>query len=240
MGTVARYSGFDDPVRWVLPAVLAEQARLRPDTAWIDTVTDERLTFGQAAAEVDRVAGWFASIGVKPGDMVAVMVGGGLDFVRVWLGLGRLGAVGVLLNTELSGAFLRHPLRDCGASLAVVDASLLGVFAEAARGGDAPTRAVVIGATDDTPGIDTSPSYSPDGAQIVFESDRGGGQQIYVMSAGGGGARRISFGQGARYSTPGISGAGPRCGAWDPNRPQRSSQPSPWRRWPASAPCPTR
>jgi TolB protein len=54
----------------------------------------------------------------------------------------------------------------------------------------------------DTPGIDTSPSYSPDGAQIVFESDRGGGQQIYVMSAGGGGARRISFGQGARYSTP--------------------------------------
>jgi len=155
MGTAARYSGFDDPLRWVLPAVLAEQARLRPDTAWIDTVTDERLTFGQAAAEVDRVAGWFASIGVKPGDMVAVMVGSGLDFVRVWLGLGRLGAVGVLLNTELSGAFLRHPLRDCGASLAVVDASLLGVFAEAARGGDAPTRAVVIGATDDTPGIDT-------------------------------------------------------------------------------------
>ena len=34
--------------------------------------------------------------------------------------------------------------------------------------------------------IDTSPSYSPDGAQIVFESDRGGAQQIYVM----GGERR--------------------------------------------------
>ena len=54
----------------------------------------------------------------------------------------------------------------------------------------------------DTPAIDTSPSYSPDGSQIVFESDRGGGQQIYVMAAGGGGAKRISFGEGARYSTP--------------------------------------
>jgi TolB protein len=50
--------------------------------------------------------------------------------------------------------------------------------------------------------IDTSPSYSPDGARIVFESDRGGSQQLYVMSADGGTPQRISFGQGASYSTP--------------------------------------
>jgi TolB protein len=49
--------------------------------------------------------------------------------------------------------------------------------------------------------IDTSPSYSPDGAQIVFNSDRGGSPQLYVMSANGSGQRRISFGNG-RYSTP--------------------------------------
>jgi TolB protein len=53
----------------------------------------------------------------------------------------------------------------------------------------------------DVPAINTAPSYSPDGRQIAFESDRGGTQQIYVMSAGGGGANRISFGKG-RYSTP--------------------------------------
>ena len=33
--------------------------------------------------------------------------------------------------------------------------------------------------------IDTAPSYSPDGKFIVFESDRGGNQQIYVMPASG-------------------------------------------------------
>jgi TolB protein len=49
--------------------------------------------------------------------------------------------------------------------------------------------------------IDTSPSYSPDGSQIVFTSDRGGRTQIYVMGAGGGDAKRISFGDG-NYSTP--------------------------------------
>ena len=52
-----------------------------------------------------------------------------------------------------------------------------------------------------TPAIDTSPCYSNDGTQIVFNSDRGGSQQLYVMSAGGGGERRISFGEG-RYATP--------------------------------------
>jgi TolB protein len=49
--------------------------------------------------------------------------------------------------------------------------------------------------------IDTGGCFSPDGNRIVFESDRGGGQQLYVMNAGGCPAQRISFGQG-RYSTP--------------------------------------
>ena len=52
-----------------------------------------------------------------------------------------------------------------------------------------------------SPSIDTAPTYSPDGSQIVFESDRSGTQQLYIMPAGGGEARRISFGQG-RYGTP--------------------------------------
>ena len=53
----------------------------------------------------------------------------------------------------------------------------------------------------DSGAIDVSPCYSPDGSQIVFNSDRGGDQQLYVMGSDGGGARRISFGKG-RYATP--------------------------------------
>ena len=47
-----------------------------------------------------------------------------------------------------------------------------------------------------TPGrgiIDVSGQWSPDESQIVFCSNRSGGPQIYVMGAGGGEARRISF-----------------------------------------------
>jgi len=49
--------------------------------------------------------------------------------------------------------------------------------------------------------IDTAPSFAPDGSRLVFESDRGGRQQLYVMGANGGEPKRISFGNG-RYSTP--------------------------------------
>ncbi|MEZ5926630.1 MAG: Tol-Pal system beta propeller repeat protein TolB [Hyphomicrobiaceae bacterium] len=52
-----------------------------------------------------------------------------------------------------------------------------------------------------TRAIDTGPCFSPDGTRIVFESDRDGSQQLYVMSAGGGQAQRISFSEG-RYATP--------------------------------------
>ncbi|HKS19897.1 MAG TPA: Tol-Pal system protein TolB, partial [Bradyrhizobium sp.] len=52
-----------------------------------------------------------------------------------------------------------------------------------------------------SPTIDVGGSYSPDGSKIVFESDRSGSQQIYVMNADGSNQHRISFG-GASYATP--------------------------------------
>lgn len=57
------------------------------------------------------------------------------------------------------------------------------------------------------PSIETAPSYSPDGSQIVFESDRLGGQQLYIM---GGGRRRAAadLGRGRALWHPGLVAAG--------------------------------
>ncbi|WP_345116927.1 Tol-Pal system beta propeller repeat protein TolB [Bartonella jaculi] len=52
-----------------------------------------------------------------------------------------------------------------------------------------------------TPAIDTSASYSPDGTQIVFSSDRSGKPQIYTMNVDGSNVQRISSNEGS-YSTP--------------------------------------
>src|SRR3546814_5186699 len=50
-------------------------------------------------------------------------------------------------------------------------------------------------------GVQTCALPISDGRQIVFESDRSGGQQLYVMNADGSNPHRISFG-GGRYATP--------------------------------------
>jgi TolB protein len=42
-------------------------------------------------------------------------------------------------------------------------------------------------------GIDTEPTFSPDGKWIGFVSDRGGSPQVYRMSAAGGEAQRLTF-----------------------------------------------
>jgi TolB protein len=50
--------------------------------------------------------------------------------------------------------------------------------------------------------IDTGASYAPDGRALVFESDREGTQQLYILDlARGGAVTRLSRGDG-RYSTP--------------------------------------
>ena len=49
--------------------------------------------------------------------------------------------------------------------------------------------------------INTSPSYSPDNKFIVFNSDRAGSPQLYVMRNDGSDQKRISFGFG-RYLNP--------------------------------------
>ncbi len=56
-------------------------------------------------------------------------------------------------------------------------------------------------------GIDTSPSYSPDGKQIVFNSDRGGQPALYIMDSNGANARRLTYNEG-RYYAPAWSPRG--------------------------------
>ena len=41
--------------------------------------------------------------------------------------------------------------------------------------------------------IDTEAVFTPDGRQVYFVSDRGGGPQVYRMPAAGGNAERVTF-----------------------------------------------
>lgn len=64
-----------------------------------------------------------------------------------------------------------------------------------------PADGKIMGRLTKSPGNDLSAGVSPGGDQIAFVSDRQGTPQIYLMSSGGGGARRLTF-QGSYNQTP--------------------------------------
>lgn len=142
------FSGMADHTRWVLPQALAEAARRQPGRPWLRCSDGETLDFAQAACDAEKIAGHLYALGVRPGDHVALMMGNGIDFVRAWAGIGRLGAVSVLLNTELQGVFLEHQLNNSGARLAIAGQQQLAALMQAAPGAAALETILVAAAPD--------------------------------------------------------------------------------------------
>ncbi|MDO9370376.1 MAG: AMP-binding protein [Sphingopyxis sp.] len=110
-----------NPSRWVLPAVLEEQAENHGERQLVSMMGGDGLSYAAMRDDAAQVAGMLADRGIRPGDHVALMLPNGLDFLRAWFGVTRLGAVAVLLNTELTGAFLAHPIRDSAPAALIID-----------------------------------------------------------------------------------------------------------------------
>lgn len=146
------YSGLDDPRRWRLCEALDEHAGRQGDREWLTTTDGQTWTFATAADQARRLASCFAARGVRAGDRVGVLLPNGLDFVRVWLALQYRGAIGVLLNTGLSGPFLTHQLNNSGVERLVTTRELAPVVRDAIDG-STPLRQLVLvdadEATDD-------------------------------------------------------------------------------------------
>ena len=139
------YSGIDRQAEWILTRALDEAAAATPDRIWVLSTEGGQLTFGEAAEQTRRSAGFFARLGVRSGDRIAVMMPGGIDFIRVWLGLSRLGAVPVFINCELRGAFLKHQVVQSAVETAVVHSDVLPSLGKLDELGPLLRRIVVAG-----------------------------------------------------------------------------------------------
>jgi len=66
------------------------------------------LSHAQLATRANRVARWALSEGIRKGDVVCLLLPNKPDYLALWLGLTRIGAVAALLNTNLKGDALTH------------------------------------------------------------------------------------------------------------------------------------
>ncbi len=106
-------------------------------------------TYGRFDAEVDRVAAGLRAQGVQRGHVVSLMLPNGIDFLRLWFALARLGAVTAPLNTAFRGAALADALELAGSTLLVMDASLREAVAAALTARTRPLQVLTPGAPGD-------------------------------------------------------------------------------------------
>ncbi len=186
------YSGVDDPGRWILPLALEEQARKHPQRTFLSIIDGESLTFAELNRQVQSVAGLFEQLGIAPGDRVAVLLPNELDLVRTWLALTRLGAVAVMINTELSKSFLAHPLSDSAPRALVIHHAFLDRFEEIAgaipkiatiliAGGGGRDGAVRLDAWKEAASTTAAFPAARDAASIMYTSGTTGAPKGVVM-----------------------------------------------------------
>ena len=89
---------------------------------------DSRVTYAEADRRADLIAAAFHALGVAKGERVAILLHNRLEYLDLWFGLSRIGAIQLPLNTAYKGAQLRHTLTRAPVSVIVIEDALLPEF----------------------------------------------------------------------------------------------------------------
>lgn len=134
-----------------------------------------RTELGIAAAEA---AGGLASLGIVPGDRVALYASNSLDWVIAYLGIQRAGACAVMLNPDYHSAEAQHILGDSQPKLVIAD----GPRAEIA--GKLGLKVTHVGGLPRGP-VPPVPSLTPESpAAILYTSGTTGRPKGAVLDHG--------------------------------------------------------
>ena len=117
---------------WVLGDVLARQAARFGDRDYLRPVDGAPVSFAAMDQAATRIANGLIAAGVGKGDPVLAMLPNCADFVALWCGVARAGAVFVPINTAFKGTFLEHVANVTRARAMVVAADHLPVIAASA------------------------------------------------------------------------------------------------------------
>jgi fatty-acyl-CoA synthase len=116
-----------------LPIVIDRlAARFGDAPALIDSETE--MSFRALGCRANQYARWGLSQGLSAGDAVALMMNNCAEYVAIWLGLTRIGAVVALVNSQLSGDALLHSIKVANPKSVIAGADL------AARVGEIRSR----------------------------------------------------------------------------------------------------
>src|SRR4030095_10092120 len=102
----------------------ADSVRRYPDKVAIIDLhggVERQVTYAQLDERSDRVVGLVKSLGVKPGQRVGMIVGNRVEFLEIFFGAMRAGAIPVAINTRLARDTLKFILDDAECVAAFVE-----------------------------------------------------------------------------------------------------------------------
>jgi len=93
-----------------------ENVRKHPDKVALEFIDSplQRVTYAELNASVNRTAGYLQSLGVRPGDRVALQLSKCMEFILLHLATVRLGAITLPLNLAYPPDELKYFLEDSG------------------------------------------------------------------------------------------------------------------------------
>jgi carnitine-CoA ligase len=125
----------------VAAKILARQAAAAPDRRFV-YCSGQWTTYGEADRRANRAAHALGSMGVKKGLRVALLLRNRLEYLDLWFGLSRLGAIQVPVNTEYRAPQLVHVLNRAPIHAVVVERGLLQELQRAMR--DVASRPIIV------------------------------------------------------------------------------------------------
>jgi len=99
--------------------LLEKQAEKYPDKIFL-YFTEEEITYQNFNIIVNRIANAFKKMGIKKGEMVAIMLPNSPEFLYTWMGLNKIGAIEVPINIDFTEVEVKYILEHSEASGIVI------------------------------------------------------------------------------------------------------------------------
>lgn len=153
---------------WWNLAVLAS-----PDAPAVIDRQGTRFTYSEADEVSSRFAGWLVGVGVRPGSVVAVQLPNWAEFLPIFIGVMKAGAVINPLSANLRSSELLHAVSTCGTKVMLMPAAFRStdyhaLGADLLEQVDGLQRILFV---RDAPDSDTHFSSAVENAQPLAEED---------------------------------------------------------------------
>ena len=104
--------------------LVSERARSMGDKRFL-RFKDQSFTYGDMDRLSNRCANAYQKLGIGKNDKVSIMLPNCPEFLHLWFGCAKTGAVEVPINTSYKGEFLRHIVDQSDSRILVIDQAFL-------------------------------------------------------------------------------------------------------------------